>query len=303
MYDLTTKNNSFLELSNKLKSLGIKNYNVMLKLNDATLIGVNPYKVKTKEEREHILKEASTNIWYFVRELVRIPLANDEMTNFKLNIGNFTQIFLTEKNCDYMAILPRQKYKTVTECIMLLWKDLFVLNSNSLYINKSAHLTEFSKKYIKKVKSYLPKWLIKKCQKDGLIDFKNPPVALKDADKVFTDMEYSNIVLDEFSFLAYDESLIDYLIPSYSYAKQKNKINGGSYGLHIVVAPEPSKSGEFSYKYMNRCIRFTPKMFDSDINNDNMYLINYDWRDLGYSQDWYNKTSYQSQDYALELEL
>ena len=73
--------------------------------------------------------------------------------------------------------------------------------------------------------------------------------------------------------------------------------------MHILISPVPSKSGEFSYKYMNRSIRFTPKMFDSDINNDNMYLINYDWRDLGYRQDWYNKTSYQSQDYALELEL
>ena len=43
MYDIHTKNISFLKMAKYLKEKGIKKYAFMLKLYDKTLVGVDPY--------------------------------------------------------------------------------------------------------------------------------------------------------------------------------------------------------------------------------------------------------------------
>lgn len=73
---LETKNRSFLEMHYYLKNIGIKNNAFMLKLYNTNLIGVDPYDPKlTPYQKAAILKECMDNCWYFIREVVRIPVS------------------------------------------------------------------------------------------------------------------------------------------------------------------------------------------------------------------------------------
>ena len=62
MYDIHTKNISFLKMAKYLKEKGIKKYAFMLKLYDKTLVGVDPYSPNlTSEQQIRIRKEIMIN--------------------------------------------------------------------------------------------------------------------------------------------------------------------------------------------------------------------------------------------------
>ena len=74
IYDVYTKNLSFIQTSKDLANLGVKNNKFFLKLYDKELLGVNPYSPSiTQEQIKRIIIECVRNPWYYLRELARIP--------------------------------------------------------------------------------------------------------------------------------------------------------------------------------------------------------------------------------------
>lgn len=62
MYDVSTKNKSFLRVSKQLRELGVKNNKFMLQLNNPKLIGVDPRSENlTPEEKILVYEEICTN--------------------------------------------------------------------------------------------------------------------------------------------------------------------------------------------------------------------------------------------------
>ena len=71
IYDISTKNSSFLKMMNTLKRLGVKDNKFFLALYDETLVGVDPYSGNlTNTQKCSILRECKRNPWYFLREIV-----------------------------------------------------------------------------------------------------------------------------------------------------------------------------------------------------------------------------------------
>lgn len=109
LYDTGTKNRSFLQVANDLKILGIKNFYFMLRLNDPTLINVDPYSDKlTEDQISRILFECRTNIWYYLREICRIPSQGGVPVHFIANRGNIAQIWCILHGLDSWLCLPRR---------------------------------------------------------------------------------------------------------------------------------------------------------------------------------------------------
>ena len=93
LYDSGTKNKSFLQVAKDLKQLGIKNYYFMLEIKDPSLINVDPYAPNlTMDEVSRIQTECVRNIWYYLREVCRIPSQGGEPVMFKANRGNMVLI-------------------------------------------------------------------------------------------------------------------------------------------------------------------------------------------------------------------
>src|SRR5574344_1605334 len=114
IYDIHTKNRSFLETSVVLKNHGVKNCYFMLQLFDESLVGVDPYSPDlTPEQKVRIYTEIRRNKWYFLREVYRLQdQGNENGIQYKLNIGNLAQSYCQLLNINFISLLPRQVGKT-----------------------------------------------------------------------------------------------------------------------------------------------------------------------------------------------
>jgi hypothetical protein len=73
-YQKSTTNTSFVEMSNYLKSVGIKNNRFMLTLLDPDLANIDPHDPNLPLiYKQKVLCEIYNNFWYYLREVVRVP--------------------------------------------------------------------------------------------------------------------------------------------------------------------------------------------------------------------------------------
>ena len=116
-YDTGTANTSFLQVAMDLKTLGVKEWYFMLEIKDPSLINVDPFATKkdsdepdlTKDQISRITIECVHNIWYYLREVVRIPAAGyPDGIPYKANRGNIAQTWCLLHGLDSWLCLPRR---------------------------------------------------------------------------------------------------------------------------------------------------------------------------------------------------
>ena len=106
---LETTNQSFIDMYYYLINIGIpKNKaDFMLRLYDSDLIGVNPFDpLLPRQLKLKIAIECSRNIWYFVRECVKVDTSAGKV-RFELHRGNMAEIYLFERDFNIYIELPR----------------------------------------------------------------------------------------------------------------------------------------------------------------------------------------------------
>jgi len=74
-YHYDTDNVSFIKMYHTLKELGVKNNKFFLLIYDESIKGLNPHDEEnlTEEQKVKIKRECKRNVWYFLREVARIP--------------------------------------------------------------------------------------------------------------------------------------------------------------------------------------------------------------------------------------
>jgi hypothetical protein len=217
IYDITTKNRSFLKASLDLRNRNVKNNKFMLTLHNKNLIGVNPHSNDISDrQRLEIFEECTVNIWYYLREVVRVPVDGQiDGIPYKLNLGNMSLTYIKTKNKNQITILPRQHGKTIGEIVYDSWVLLFAgINTNIIYSNKEFKDSKDALKKFKDIKERLPKWLVAMVasykDRDNIEEklianrnntLKAMPAANSDeaADKLGRGMTTSNIYFDEFA--------------------------------------------------------------------------------------------------------
>jgi len=155
IYDVKTKNLSFLKVSKTLREKGVKNNKFMLILYDEGLQGVDPRSKEVEKNSElqiRIYREICRNVWYYLREVVRIPADGAEIP-YELNIANATMAFLKLQNRNIIEIICRQHGKTMSNIVFDGWSLMFITkNANYAYINKGLGDAKKNLKIFKDVK-------------------------------------------------------------------------------------------------------------------------------------------------------
>jgi len=161
LYDSGTKNKSFLQVAKDLKQLGIKNYYFMLEIKDPSLINVDPYSPNlTMDEVSRIQTECVRNIWYYLREVCRIPSQGGEPVPYKANRGNMAQTWCIVHGIDSWLCLPRQQGKTQSILATLAWGYSFGTNDSVfIFINKDGTNAKENLQRLKDQIECLPKYL------------------------------------------------------------------------------------------------------------------------------------------------
>ena len=163
-YQMETSNKSFLDMHFFLRNKGIKNNKFFLVLYDRDLAGVNPRDPNLNEVMKmKIIRECKINFWYFIREVVLIPVQGGTVgggMRYKLSRANLAMNFGFILNWNMFVEIPRQHGKTISACCWYLWVFLFgTTNSEMMFMNKKHDDSKLNLARIKEIRDTLPRYM------------------------------------------------------------------------------------------------------------------------------------------------
>lgn len=323
IYDIKTKNISFLQTAKDLKVLGIKNYMFFLILYDVSLQGVDPYDPTLDEEtRMRIINECIINPWYFLREVCRIAdQGNPKGIPYRINRGNLAATFCYLNGLGHYLVLPRQIGKTQSSIAIMNWSFLFgTTNSEFMFINKKNEDALNNLKRLKEQRDLLPDYLQFKITLDeaGKVIKGNDNVkSLKNAINGNTIVtkpsarseEHAEGIgrgstqpiqyFDEVEFTPHIYTIVTASGPAYRTASENAKRNGAAYCRIFTSTPGDldSKPCQEALKIINGACTWTEKFYDwavSDIENfvdenseNGIIYIEYQYPQLGLGEEWF----------------
>lgn len=168
--DTKTKNESFLRLVSLYEEMGIKNAYFPLTLLQPELQGVDPHSDDLTDRQKVLIGlECQYNIWYFLREVVRIPpQAGPNPIPYIANRGNIALTWCFMNHVDTALIQPRQTGKSVsTDCVMIWVLYIGATNTDINMITKDATLRAKNVERLKKIRNHLPSYLVSLSRSDS----------------------------------------------------------------------------------------------------------------------------------------
>lgn len=316
--DVNTSNLSFLNVSRYLKRKGIKNYKFLLKIYDKDLIGVNPHSKKlTKDQKAKILAEIKINPYYYIREVVRISIPGG-LAKFDLHPGNLAITWSIFNSLNFIIMLPRQRYKTVSITAALSWVYFFgTTNTPMLFGNKSTKDAENNLKRFTDIRTNLPDYIFNAVVDPGKdtdnitmklssitnnkINIHGQAISPEEADKQGRGMSIPIWWEDEFAFLKHNKIIWNAATPAISKASEIAERDGKPHSKIISTTPSnmDSESGIFCKEVIDTACDFLEEMYDwtrvevlkyvTDNSKNDFINIIYTWKQLGFSDEWYQK--------------
>lgn len=329
--DSYTSNLSFVRTSKDLFNLGVKNYRFMLKLYDENLIGVNPYSpVLTPEQIQRITIESKRNIWYFMREIARLPVEGGAIgpgqgLKYQLNRGNLAATWCFVNNIDHYLVLPRQIGKTKSALENILWAFLFSSNTKMMFLNKDGGASKANLKSLKDQRDLLPLYMQSKVvfNEDGekktakgdnatylehphnhnRITAFAPGASIDAADRTGRGLTQAIQYYDEVEFTKFIKTIIDCAGPAFNTASRNAATFGAPYCRIFTTTPgnldsEPVATTEDFRKQMQK---FSESFYDLTVEEAkavidensaiNIVYIEYSYIQLGKDENWFIETA------------
>ena len=319
----STSNASFLKMYRNLAALKIENNDFFLALYDERLEDIDPYDPElTPEEQLMVFKECTVNYWYFIREVVRIPVTGG-VKKYHLHRGNLALSWCLLNNINFFLELPRQNFKSVSIDIALLWLYNFhTSNSSMLIMNKEHADAKENLARIREIRDELPEYLrfntrftddgreLKLLEnKQDAYNPKNnnklvtkPSATSKDkADKLGRGMTQAVQWYDEFAFLKYNMIIYESASPAARQAGEEAESKGKPHCKMISTTPGDlnTEYGLDAYNFKNKCCMFKEEYYDWDIddvkeilrvNSDNGFFnIIFSWQQLGRDRKYFEQ--------------
>ena len=284
--DYNTSNKSFLDMHLYLKSINISNNNFMLLINDTDLIGIDPFDpYLSKELQRKIIKECQNNIWYFFREIIRIPNMGGGTGRYVLNKSDCAQTFCFLIN---WVSAPRGLRKTThTDCI-LLWADAFFENNKEKIIsrNKTISISEINR--INCIRKCLPQYLQ---LSNNIIDSTNIPSDKSGAVNLGQSLKYNIIYYNEAEYIPYIRDIFSSSKTAFLNLKMKNFVSNKIIPFGIlfesVYSDDADKNG--ALEILNSSIKWKDDFYDNVpiANYDKIIHVEHHYDELDADEYWF----------------
>ena len=293
LVDLGTRNKSFLQVAQDLKTLGIKNWYFMLEIYDYSLVSIDPYSVDsagrstlTQDQVTRIMTECFRNPWYYLRELSRIPDPGGTATQYIANRGNIAQAWCIFHGLDSWLCLPRQQGKTQSALAAQAWMYSFgTSQSQFIFINKSGEDSKTNLRRLRDQISFLPEYL----RFESFIDDDGKVIkATKNATLIRHPVNSNSIItrskatsydmalslargltapvqhFDEAEFTNFIKTIISNSVSTYETAAARAKANGAMYARIFTCTPGDldSKAGQEAQEILDKTAKWTEKIYD-----------------------------------------
>lgn len=291
-YHIGTSNKSFLQVARDLQQLGIKNYYFMLEIHDYSLVDVDPYSPNlTREQVSRIMNECTRNIWYYLREICRIPTQGGVGVPFKANRGNIAQTWCVMHGIDSWLTLPRQQGKTQSILAVFAWAYSFgTSSSNFIFVNKDGNNAKENLQRLKDQIDLLPEYLrfeeiLEEDDNTGKLKIVK---AIKNATSMKHPITKNRIIIkskatnyesalslargltapvihyDEPEFTNHIKTIVENSVSTYETAARNAKANGAMYARCFSCTPGDldTNAGMEAQLLLSGTTKWTEKMYD-----------------------------------------
>ena len=334
-YHKSTTNKSFIEMSNYLKAIGIKNHRFMLALLDPDLANIDPHDPNLNTAyKMKVLQECRVNFWYYLREVVRVPTSGPP-SPFMLNRGNMAFLYLATMNINTILLMPRQTGKTIgAACFYTYVYNFRTQNSQISLLNKEFKDSKENLSRIRAIRDLLPPYLRfdavfsvingKKTKVPNTAVYMEHAVnhnKLRTYAKARNELAAANLLrgqtfpllwVDEYAFVPYMKIIYGNMLPAMSKAVEIAKKNNVPYGILYTTTPGflTTEEGKYAYKVINNATQFNEGWYDLtypqiiDLINSNRLStfvhLQFTYQELGYTEEWfYNQCKGNEWDWPL----
>lgn len=343
-YQMATRNRSFLEMHYYLKKIGVQNNKFMLMLLDPDLAGIDPHDpMLSQQMKVKVLRECQFNFWYYLREVVRIPVTGKSAGDmYKLHRGNLALNFCLLLNLNIFFELPRQQGKSISAVVWYLYVYQFATaNAEITFLNKAMKDSKLNLGRLKDIRDALPSYLQmsqeysmsgeKKKKLPSTVETIQHPInhnIIKTAPSARNQMSAANLLrgrtitclwADEWAFIPYNDIIFTNTVPALRTAFLNAKEAKSPYGILVTTTPGilSSTEGKYAYQMLQDATPFTERwydkrpediqgMIDSNIHSTFVY-IRFDYKQVGRDEKWFEDTckemSFKMRDIRREILL
>lgn len=326
-YNYETTNMSFIDMFNYLKNTGRQNHSFHLVIYDPDLIGVDPRDPNLPVNfKAKIARECMVNYWYFIREVVRVPVQGGDVAGgirYKLHRGNMALSYLFAMNYNVFLELPRQNGKTTAALIYYLWVYNFASsNSEIMFVNKKHDDSKRALQDLKKYRDALPSYLqmseafdregkrIKVSNTATFIEHPTNGNKIRTAPGARTKQLANNLgrgctmplqYYDEFGWILYNKEIYMAAVPAFSTASKNARMNGSPYGILITTTPGDltTNEGKFAEFMKNNATPWVEDFYDKTGDeleairqantNSSFFYVKYTYQQLGRGEDYFKQ--------------
>ena len=319
--DVETNNKSFIRICEVYKQMGIQNYMFPLTLYDSDLMGYNVHNPSdpSPELKLKVIREGKRNLWYFLREAVRIPSPGDEFgTPYQATRANISLTWCVKAGIPIILIQPRQTGKTVST-LSLTTHQLYAggFNINMALVTKDNKLLNENVSRIKGIRDLLPPYFIfhnvkTTDNKEGIFYAplsNNYTTFIGNQDKkkaanTGRGPSYISIHFDEFAFV-YNIGIVHSTITAAQGDHAKKAEEKGYIHSNIYTTTASSlntESGEYAHNMISKSLNFNEKLFYDQIdethllkfikgNSTNGFVhASWSYQQLGKTDEWFHET-------------
>ena len=326
-FNYETTNQSFIDMFNYLKNTGRNNHSFHLAIYDPDLIGIDPRDPNLNRiYKNKVMRECIVNYWYFIREVVRIPVQGGVTSGgirYKLHRGNLALSFLFTNNYNVFLELPRQNGKTTAALIYYLWVYNFgTSNSEIMFVNKKHDDSKRALTDLKKYRDALPTYL----QMSEAIDREGKRVKVSNTATYMEHPKNGNRIrtapgartkqlannlgrgctmplqyYDEFAWILYNKEIYMAAVPAFSTASKNARMNSSPYGILITTTPGDltTNEGKFAEFMKNNATPWIEDYYDYDGQQlealrqantaSSFFYVKYTYQQLGRGEDYFKQ--------------
>ena len=317
IYDYKTTNLSAIKLAVQLGRMGIKNNKFVLSLYQPELSGIDAHDPNLSEIiKAKIAVECKLNIWYFLRECVRVPSQGKDAIPYIFNRANVALTWLFCNSVTPFLTMPRQVGKTISTISLMSWVMFIGGKRLSVALFAKDHdLVLENVERLKIIRDGLPYYLVSTSMKDtenkeGIGYHKlqtkyTTTIAQASKTRASGQGRGPSLCLehwDEFAY--YTNNHISYSSATSAIvaaAEQVRETGMPCTNLITTTAGKLSEdAGKYAFKIKNNCMRFTEKLYDSkdvktlkkivNANSRNkMCYLEYSYKQLGKTDEWFEE--------------
>ena len=276
----STKNQSFIDLANVFKKMGLKNYYFHLALHDPDLEFVDPFADNLSPQTiVKIANEIAVNPWYFFREIAQTPdSTSDNRMFFRANRANISLFWCFFNHCQYFLIQPRQTGKSYSTDIIMMYLLCFRNSLKLLLYTKDSQLRMLNVIRLRTLIATLPAYLNPLTRKDsnnseGITvlnnnNYYNTIIAQESEDAAYKKGRGNTVEVRQCDEVAFCK--LNYItIPSMGSAMDAARMNALAQGKETAsiftttAGKKDTPHGRWAYEVWNESAQFDEKYYDS----------------------------------------